>query len=230
LVLAVCLGTTQLKRAWSGGASAPRGWAAALVPLIPALLSLGLVWDGTFSGGALPGIDERVSLSLLDLAIPPRPVPPEANVVVSEGMLWGAFVFALLLGLWFASRLERLDDWSARFPRVARALSRGLGADAVAQGWVAASAWTGRLITRVGDDALWHHYLPSGLDRAVRAVSGAMDVADRHMAWWIGGVVRPAVEWPARALQRIQSGDVQWYVGIVLFSLLAVIAAFLRGF
>ena len=74
-----------------------------------------------------------------------------------------------------------------------------------------------------------HVFDKRGLDRGARAVSGFVSSADARVAWWIGGALRPLIEWPARALQWVQSGDVQWYIGVALFSLLAMIAAFMKG-
>jgi hypothetical protein len=223
------LGVTLLIRAWSNQALAPRGWPAALLPFAPSVLALGLVWDGTLSGGALPGVAERVSLSLLDLAVKPHSPFPDANLAASEGMLWGAFALALALGMGLGRNVARLDALSARFPRLAKGLQHGLGADALGEALVRAGTWVGRLATQLADDTAWNAWMPNGLDRAIRGTSALVSKLDARIAWSIGGALRPGVEWPARALQWVQSGDVQWYIGVALVSLLAVVAAFIRS-
>jgi len=214
------------------------GWVAALAPLLLVLFSLSLVWKGSIAGGTIPGVSDQVLSNLLGLFFGSDSESGAAaanggRMVLGEGiwmgLYWGAVIAGVAVAFWTAGREE--DLWlqmRQRAPKAATFISSGYEVDHVIARILAAIAWAGRNIQEIVDTRLWTSGFPPLLDRTVRAVSSRVARADDSVIRGLNLSLRMSVEVPAKVLQMVQSGDVQWYLFFAIGSGIAMLMYFLR--
>jgi hypothetical protein len=226
------------KVAWQAIASppastAPAGlsWVEALASLALVLVSLGLFWSGTLSGGAIPGDPDRVMHSLLTAFFGPGADAwgEEAAIGPSVGVYWAVQVAAIVAA--YVTTGRKPEFWpgvSRRVPRFSAFVSSGYGIDAVFMRLRAGLSWLGAASVRLLDRKIWNAWFPEIVGRVARRGAALFAAADLRLSRGLGEAVRAWVESPAKALQLIQNGDVQWYLFFAVGSGLAILAYFMK--
>ena len=88
--------------------------------------------------------------------------------------------------------------------------------------------WSGRSIQWLVETQVWGLWIPAGFRWLIREVGGGVMEADRVISRGLDSVLRRAVEVPAKTLQLVQSGDVQWYLFFGIGSGVAILIHFLK--
>jgi hypothetical protein len=195
------------------------------------VLSLGIVWTGTVTGGVLLGDPDRVMTSLFVKFFGERPVefPNSEDFITASSLYWGAIIFAFTTAYWTSNRSE--DRWSnlaSLMPRTSKFLAGGYGIDTMLGRLNFALTWFGRSAESLIDYKIWDNWIPRSMNSSLRAVSNTMSGIDFKISSNLGGALRRCVEIPAKILQLIQTGDLRWYLFFSLGSGFALLLHFLR--
>lgn len=210
-----------------GGYSA--GWVAVVSPLLLLLLSLGVLWDGSITGGALLDSVDSVAPALLGFFFKKREALDHSSFAIASWAHWSVVFVSLGGAFWMSGR--KVDLWQelARiFPRSIRFLARGFEFDRLASAVEKGIRWLGFVIVRLFDQKIWDRWVPWALNGAIQRGAGAVVLMDEKMSLRFAAVMRRTVDVPAKVLQLIQSGDVQWYLMFGIGSGFALLLHFLR--
>jgi hypothetical protein len=107
-------------------------------------------------------------------------------------------------------------------------VSSGFGIDVLFTKIAVSIAWAGKAIEENVDQRVWQSWVPRGLRWAAVTLSTGAAFADRWIVRALDRGVERATDVPAKVLQLIQSGDVQWYVLFGIGSVVAMLIHFLR--
>jgi hypothetical protein len=200
------------------------------MPYVLILLALGAVWTGTLSGGIVAGNPDRIFSSPLALFFGASGDAwgDDASIAPASGLYWVLLAVAAFAAFWTAGR--RPDFWpgvSRSVPRLSSFVLSGYGADFVFARIRAGLAWSGALSVRFFDRNVWESWVPGLLGGGARRGAALVARADLSLSRGIGGMLRRWVDTPSRALQLIQSGDVQWYLFFAVGSGIAILAHFM---
>jgi hypothetical protein len=199
-------------------------WYSVLAPLAFGVLGLGLFWTGGVTGGAVSG--DAVMPSLLSLFFGSAPAPQGGELAAASWMVWVPTVLGAGLAYWMNGRGE--DRWQkAARAKFAQFVSGGYGIDAVAARTRELGLALGRGIHAVVDTGLWGRWWPALASGAIRRGSRGVARADDGVSVVPGVALRRAIDVPAKFLQLVQSGDVQWYLFFAVGSGIALLLHFL---
>lgn len=223
------------KVAWQAIAlrvSTQASWIAILAPYGLVVLSLGVIWSGTLSGGVIPGDPDRVFHSLLSLFFGPggETWGDETASAPASGLYWTVQLLAAGAALITVGR--KPDFWpgvSRRLPRFSVFVASGYGVDALFQRALLGLTWTGNFGVRFFDRSRWGRWLFGLLSQGAHRGAAFVATADLKLSRGLGEAVRSWVEAPAKALQLIQNGDVQWYLFFAVGSGVAILAYFMKS-
>jgi hypothetical protein len=211
--------------------STQASWVAVLAPYGLIVLSLGVIWSGTLSGGLIPGDPDRVFHSLFSLFFGPAGEAwgDEAAIAPASGLYWMIQLLAAGAALMTAGRNP--DFWpgvARKLPRFSAFVESGYGVDALFERVLLGLTWTGNVSVRYFDRSRWGSWLSGLLGRGAHRGATFVAIADLKLSRGLGEAVRGWVEAPAKALQLIQNGDVQWYLIFAVGSGVAILAYFMK--
>jgi hypothetical protein len=196
-------------------------WPEFVCPIVTLLLSFGVFWTGMLTGGAVPGGGDQVFASLFGYFFEPINGAPALDPT-TEGVYGTMIAVAIAVAYWLAKKLETPPAsavWSF--------ISSGYGIEKVGQKLELGLDWVGRQMNRWVDNELWNRWLPLGLATALTFVARQISRADRAISDRTRDGARVSAEVPAKFLQLIQNGDVQWYLVFALGSGLLILARYL---
>ncbi len=207
------------------------GWLSVLMPFLIIILSLGIIWTGSLAGGALQGgVDQVASGSALDFFFKKKVLDlPGETFGPASWLYWGAFVLALVTAYWTSAGKQ--DSWLRLhhgMPRTSAFIGGGYGIDTVTSKALNGVIWMGRGIRQVVDARIWGDWLPTGFTSAIRWTARNVNRSDSWLSSHLALVVRKSADGPAKLLQLIQSGDVQWYLFFAVGCGIAMLLHFLR--
>ena len=202
-------------------------WQCVLMPLLFSLLGLGAIWTGTASSGLISGNPDQFWSSLLD-SLQGAESTYSSTPGVAFYLITLAFASSLAYFGWGSGKhIEaRWDDHS---PKLIRHLRSGMGSDwfftGLSRGLQSFSEridhWTYQKFTKN-----WLHKCFSvGASRTGAVIFGM----STELTEGLSSAVRVASETPGKALQLIQSGNLQWYLLFAIGSGLAMLLHFLRN-
>ncbi|MDR3607469.1 MAG: hypothetical protein P4M08_08820 [Oligoflexia bacterium] len=200
-----------------------------ILVLFPAL---GVLATGSISGGTLPRtpspVDE-VLPSLMSTLFEAGPhIAEEANFATASGLLWGAFVIGIAAAYWIY-RLPKREPKNGFYDRLSAFVASGYRVDDGFAFVLAGVDWVGSHFTAWVDGTLWSRWIPLVLATPFRRAGVLASRADRLIADGTREAVSRVTETPARVLQWVQNGDVQWYLIFALGSGFAILVYFLRA-
>jgi len=204
-------------------------WTAALLPAIPLILSFGFLWSGNLSGGALPGDIDKVVESAFDGFL-----GTGGGTVFSGPQLavWAQFgIVAVAAALAYWSTVPAKDLWKRLYisvPRMAAFFSGGYGIDNLTARIMAGFGWFGESIDHVVGKKAWREWIPSALSWISFAGAKTAFSCDSGSRNALIRLLRKAVMVPAKLLQLLHGGDVQWYLFLMAAMAMALLAHFLR--
>lgn len=205
-------------------------------PFVLALLGLGILWSGKVTGGALPGDYDLLTASFLERMNFARGKTPDEEIFGSAVLAyWLVLALGIVLGAWLGIREQDETKTPAKTPGdrgFAGQLSRFIGqgyeidraAAAILRGIV---AWVGFVEKWIGI-RLWSAWLPQSLALSVAVVSRTVQRFDQQLSSALRNVVSKTVEVPAKGLQLLQNGDVQWYLVFAIGCGITILLHFMR--
>lgn len=236
-VLVVVLGWKQAWTAYNElNSSIPVPGVVQALPLLLVFLSVGIFWTGAFSGGVIPGAPDRVFTSLIAFLFSAAYIPSSVHGgtysdylnVAAVGASFGAVVIAAGIAFWAAKRMPKnLLEGEEPGKRFYRFIASGYGTEGLAERTGKGLVWLAEAVTRTVDEKIWSRALPKGLSWTLRGSADQVTRGDRVMSEAMRGWARLWVDPPAKFLQLIQSGDVQWYLVFGLGSGFAILIHFL---
>jgi len=202
-------------------------WTSLMVPSALILLSLGIAWTGEVLGGALPGGADRVAPSLMELLFGARPVAAEESATVFGAYL-GALILALGAAYW--ASLQKLSPQNEGITRkIHQVIISGYGMERVTGRAVNAVTWAINCADRAMEKKVWGTWVPKGLTTLIGSTASAIIRVDTVVSVNGKKLVRQWIDSPAKFLQLIQNGDVQWYLLFGMGSGLVILAHYLFG-
>jgi hypothetical protein len=200
------------------------GWLAIGSPLLLVFLSLGIFWTGTITGGAFPGVTDQILPSVLVRFFGELKDGAEdrSYLTLVSLVLIGLSLVAIATAYWLA----RKAPWLSKKPglmELKELIAGGYGVDKFARYGFEGMVALGRVFERMVDLKIWSQWVPDGFSFVIRRVSSVMVVVDSGVSERLVSVLRNGIDLPARALQLLQNGDVQWYL---LFAVASGVAIF----
>lgn len=210
--------------------STEAGWAAVLTPYLVTILSLGVIWNGTLTGGALPDTQDQVSTSALSAFFgQPAGTLNQDTFFSASWIHWGAFLLAIITAYWTTARKQ--NSWAALHgaaPKVSHFFASGYGIDRLTGRILFGLSWLGSAIQSAVETKTWGQWLPQGISWVIHRIARGTSVADTVLTRQLDLALRRGTEVPAKMLQMIQSGDVQWYLFFAVGSGIAILVHFLK--
>jgi hypothetical protein len=194
-------------------------WVSGISAVFVALLSSGLLWMGSLSGGVIQGEEDQVAASLSRLAFA---LPAEADLSTVNLVFGLTFVAGLAISIWLPFERLRKSMPGAQF------IAQGYRLDAAGLRIRAFFGAIGRLATLFAEERVWKTYLPDGLLIAFGSLARAVLKLSEAIYRGLAVAVDRGVAGPSRVLQLVQSGDVQWYLFFAVGSGLLLLLHFLR--
>lgn len=228
------------KLAWSVGPSEKAEEIASggiqAMPLILVFLSFGILWTGTITGDVFPGAPDRLFSSLVSLMFSATFIPSVVHGAVfvdylnvaAVGASLGAVVVAMGIAFWAAQQSPRgLAEGNDPRKRIFRFIASGYGTDLATEKLIGAFSWSSQQLNRWLDDRFWKQLFPAATAWLVRTSTRKTTAADQLLSKAMRKSLRLMVEPPAKFLQLIQSGDLQWYLVFGMGSGFALLIHFL---
>jgi hypothetical protein len=211
------------------GADVP--WLVILSAYVCILLSLGVVWTGTITGGLLLGDPDHLIHSLFSEFFGPKAteLSNAADFITASSIYWGSLVVALATAYWTSGRME--DRWltlAGVIPRTSQFIASGYGIDSMMNRLNQGLVWFGKSAESLIDIKIWADWMPKMLSTGVGTASKTISNLDEKISASLAAVLKKLVETPARFLQLIQTGDLRWYLFFSLVSGFALLLHFLR--
>jgi len=135
----------------------------------------------------------------------------------------------MIAGYWTAGRKE--DKWttlSDALPKLSYFLAQGYQIDSLVSRGTRGLIWFGGFSERVIDQKIWTHWIPHTAYVAVKFVSDGVSRGDSKLTSGLNRLLGTLIEVPAKALQRIQTGDLRWYLFLALSSGFVLMLHFLK--
>jgi hypothetical protein len=211
--------------------SADISWTVILSLFFWLFLSLGIVWTGTVTGGALPGDSDQVWTSLFSYFFGTQAagLTNADDFVTSSSLYWGVLIFAFATAYWTSARSD--DRWvrlADVIPRTSRFIAGGYGIDTALSKLNYGIVWVGKFAENLVDEKIWSQWVPNSLAGGIKTVSVWTNRMDTKISVILGVGLRRLVDVPARALQFIQTGDLRWYLFFAVASGFALLLHFMR--
>lgn len=203
-------------------------WYSVLSALFCIVLSLGVIWNGAITAAPLSSDGgEQILPSLLDFFFRETRDKPSEEAVIGAFWVFNAnVVLGVATAYWVARKREPLRSKTPAMQRITAFLSSSYGIDALLGRVIyeigRIGAWTQELL----DQRIWGKWIPQWMNQGIRYTASSATRIDRRFSWGLEKSVQHAVEVPAKMLQLIQSGDLQWYLFIAISAGLAVLVHF----
>ena len=203
--------------------SVASSWFFVLSPFLLLLLPLSLFWVGSFSGGAISGdvnsIHWLASLGLGDVFGAQLKSADESAFITASWIHWGVLAFGVLAAWWCTARKQDLLLLlHTKSPTASRFIVGGYGAEFLLGHILSGVFYVGESLEKTVDRKLWGHWIPNGLKVAVEFISRQGARADYLASVRFSEGFRGAVSVPAKIIQLIHNGDVQWYLFLAIGS------------
>ncbi|MBC7691263.1 MAG: hypothetical protein H7222_05795 [Methylotenera sp.] len=227
LIFRLALQQTQLSR------STPASWFSVLSPYLLLIPGVGILWNGSISGGALPaGVDLVQVMTIWDLPayLNPKLITLDENGFLTASWIhWWVLVIAGLAAYWFSvGKRDAVVSITERFPKFSSFVAHGYGMDLVLTRTFAGIHWVGNMLETAINDRFWNRFVPRVSKATTEFVGKTSASLDEAITVRITSGVRHFVDVPAKLLQLIHNGDVQWYLFFAIASGIAVLIHFLR--
>ena len=202
--------------------------------VMPAFLLLILgsawFWAGTLTGGALPAGTDAMGLSLLSRALGGESlVMRDEDFAAATWLMWGSVAMGILFAYWTTGReQDRMVGFSAKFPGFNKALSENYSFDRFVEKLLNGVDWVGRQLHHWVDTETWNKQMPRLLTTVIDKTGSMFSKASEGIANTLGSTLKHGVETPAKFFQIVQSGDMQWYLFLMIGSGVAILVHFLR--
>lgn len=204
-------------------------WPVIAVSFLILIFSLGIFWSGSLTGSALPPeMDIQVQPFQRAYFEKSSQALSGDSLITASWVHWGVLLLAIFAAYWTTARQDGFQNFSRRFPRFSSFVGQGYKVDALAGYFLRGLIRSGRGLQRWMDEKLWYQGLPRVIYQGAIRMGDAFSKMDGSLVRWLNGAVRVSVEVPAKVLQLIQSGDVQWYVFFAVGMGFAILLHYMR--
>ena len=205
-------------------------WFSVLAPFLIIIGSLGVVWVGSLTGGAIPEQPDLLMTSLLDLFFPAQASLHQDNSFLTASWLhWGTLSFAILGAYWTSGRKQDLwESLDHKFPKTGSFFAQGYRMDPLMKRFLKVVVWMGSAIQSLIDRRIWGRWIPGSLSWGTYRIAQGASIADESITRWLNRGIRRGTDVPSKFLQLIQSGDVQWYLFFAIGTGIAILIHFLK--
>ena len=226
LFLSVLLGSKLLWRVIRAKNVKAISWFAFIPPGVGVLLSLGVFWTGSPTSDVFATLPDRVLISLFEIFFSAKAalVSDLEPLITAFSLYWGTLILGLLAGYWFSGLKE--DRWAAfatSHPKLSQFLRNGYETDILIQKIVKVIGSLGHGLEKIIDLRIWMEWIPQSLLFSVRFLARLLNRMDEVIFSALGRGLHFSVDFPARCLQLIQTGDLRWYFVFVFGSSFVVI-------
>lgn len=191
--------------------------------------SIALFWTGRITGGVFPSAYDQVFPSLLeyfftndDFAFPDRGL----TGLIAPGFLV-IFLTALVSAFWVV-RKDASKDESQNPSGLRKKIVNGYGVDEFAKFLMDLFKRIGLGIESLVDQKIWSEWIPGAMSYSIRRISKISSDLDTEIYRRFFSVLKNGVEAPAKAMQFLQNGDVQWYLLLAVGSGIAMLIHFMK--
>ncbi|OFZ20092.1 MAG: hypothetical protein A2X94_09280 [Bdellovibrionales bacterium GWB1_55_8] len=201
-------------------------WYHVLCLVLIGALSLAFVWTGTITAGFF-GVDESFAPSLLNSLFLISSSTPEGPLTLTWAYA-GLQLLSFGLAYWMVGR--KRDLWLALrevFPRGSNFISSGFRLDEVATSGFRGTRKAGLWMHWLVESVVWDSGMARGLTFSIKKVADTVSRADAGLSAALLHGLAKTVSAPAKFLQLIQNGDVQWYLLFAIGSGAAILLHFL---
>lgn len=196
-------------------------------------IPLGILYTGTYSGGALPsGMDLVPGLNEIPWVkfyVEKIPKTDEQVFIISSSVHWAVFVLSLLIAVFTQGKSnEESEGISARFPTIRKWVDSGLGFDRIHDYFVGQFESAGFHLKETISKNVWEKALPAvfgGFFSTMRAFGSRID---RISAAFSSEKLKILIDAPSKLVQLSQNGDLQWYIFFGIVWTLVLLVHFIR--
>jgi hypothetical protein len=197
--------------------------------------SVGLLWTGTLTGGVIPHDPDRLFPSWLSTLFglttsePPDQAAIENGTALGQSLLWSTLVLAAALSFWLFGRGQDLAvNFLASRAGVRKFFQTGYSIDRVGELFVFGLKKLGSVTEKWVSEKISTDWIPLGFVKVLTVPARRINEADQKLYKLEETTVRQWSELPAKVLQLVQSGDVQWYLFFAIGCAVAILIHFLR--
>lgn len=204
-------------------------WFAIFCTFFFILIALAIFWVGSVTGGAFPSDFDQVLPSLFQnlLAGDQGKISQQEVSTLISSVFLGMFILALG-GSFAVARKEKAQTKTRTLSPFVRTVASGYGVDVLFRFLFNAVVSVGRGIENLVDQKIWSEWIPDVMAQAIRRISLLVSNTDAKVYQRFFIVLKNGVEAPAKALQLLQNGDVQWYLLFAIGSSIAILIHFMK--
>lgn len=223
------LGWKLAWRFFQGDRPVDVGWASLFSLVILLVISLAVVWVGSATGGVIPGGLDQLMISLFKhFFAESQPALPDYGVMtVISSVYFGIFIAAFAVSFWLA-RKEHWQPKTQTFSELRKIVATGYGVDDLSHFLLDGLTLLGRGVENLVDQKIWSEWIPRAMSHSIRKISVLISDVDAAVYVRFSSILKNGVEAPAKALQFLQNGDVQWYLLFAVGSGIAILIHFLK--
>lgn len=204
-------------------------WIAILCTFFFIFIALAIFWVGSVTGGLFPGDFDQVLPSLFqNLFIEGQDkISQQDSSTLISSVFFGMFV--LTFGVAFAvARKEKIQTKTKALSQFSQTVALGYRIDELFRFLFNGLISLGRGIENLVDQKIWSEWMPDVMAQSIRRISLWVSHADAKVYQRFFIVLKNGVEAPAKALQLLQNGDVQWYLLFAIGSSIAILIHFMK--
>ncbi len=178
------------------------------------LLSSGLLWSGSLSGGVLLNHpDQLFSLGLHSLLAGRAEWNDFDDYLSASGLYWGVMLLAFLTAGWTSSvAAEKWGRANSFFPKARQFLKSGYQIQELYAWAMKALIVMGLRLEFVVSTKIWDQGMSRGLWFCVSSVASSVQQIDQWVFECLELPLVKGVDLSSKLLQLIQTGDVRWYL------------------
>lgn len=229
LFLFTLLGWKLIWRYLQGDRPVDVGWTSILSLVLLLIVSLAVFWVGSATGGVIPGGLDQVLISLFKqfFAEFQTTLPDHGVMTVISSVYFGIFVASFAVSFWLA-RKEYWQPKTQTLSELRKIVATGYGVDDLSHFILNGLTLLGRGVENLVDQKIWSEWIPRAISQFIRRISIFISDTDGAVYHRFSVVLKNGVEAPAKALQFLQNGDVQWYLLFAVGSGIAILIHFLK--
>ena len=195
------------------------------------LLSFGVLWTGTASGGVIPHDPDRLFPSWMGILFGQSATDwgDDSEVVLAQSLVWSCLAVAGLVSYWLFGRgFDLFNRALKNSPRLKRFLQTGYSAGRIGNGLIAGLTSAGHFFELWLSEKLSISWFPTAIETVLNHSSRWVNRTDQKVYTRQESLLRQWVEVPIKTLQLIQNGDLQWYLVFAMGCVVAILIHFLR--
>lgn len=201
-------------------------WYSILGPLFLVFFALGVCWTGTLTGGALFGNPDTLFSSLSSMLFGVSVQPATGQFAVGENEMVSSFwlsfgvqLIGFLAAYWTSGRKHHFwGNLTQSFPKISGFMVNGYYTEQLGFRLFIGIRWIGDTVEWITGKEIWGRWIPHVLSLGINRGSQWVALVDAKLSQSLNLISLFFVEISAEGLQRIQNGDVQWYLLFALGS------------